>query len=103
MSYPTSTCSLDESLDAPDISVVHIHAHIGNVIRLAALLRPEEVEGACALAAKASPDASLLDPNVAAQSPQDRERDQRLLEVFREFVAQIRSARSGPVLAENAP
>jgi hypothetical protein len=72
-----------------DDELPQICAHIGNVIRLAAIIGLEEVEAACRCSAEIGIHAMLLDPAREPQTPAAATQNLRLLEAFRSFRSEI--------------
>lgn len=99
---PMKPCRAGADLDSPSqeeprsrgADVLELYAHIGNVIRLAALLDPKEAETACERARQTELPSMLLNPLVAPESPRDTQLNRQLLGAFRRFRLEIAAASS---------
>lgn len=78
-------------------------AHIGNVIRLAALMHPEEVETVCEMQGDVEEEEMLLSPTEVAVDEVDTDVNTQLLDAFRQFHQVVLSAKQVTADADGPP
>jgi hypothetical protein len=81
--------------NVPPEQVAEVCSTIGNLLRIALAVQPEEARAACEAAAKGSVEALVLDPHRSARTPADIRQNQRLFESFLEFRLRLQMARAG--------
>lgn len=75
-----------------------LYSHIGNVVRLAALVRPSEVGEICANVDQLPTGEMLLQPRLPALSEADRRANEELLRAFQSFNERVCDVASAHVL-----